>query len=163
MLDIHILNYKPNPIFWAQCIASVETAINNADYPINLHVTKGYPDFGKARAEGFSSGGYPYVTYVDNDDYVLPDAFQILKPALEQKPDALFTRELQLCLDGQLRTITPGRHHLQVYNRKVLIDHQKAGQLCDLQQLRSVDNKRCIDLPDQVYVWRTNPNSMRAK
>lgn len=154
MLDVHILNFNPDPKHWEQCINSVNIAIQNTSYPIKLHITNGNPNFGEARAEGYSLGTYPYVTFVDNDDYVLPHAFAVLENALKENPDAIFTKELQLGLDGQLKTVIVGRHHLQIYKRTNLIDHVAAGNLCDLKQLRSVEHKFCIDLPDQVYVWR---------
>lgn len=154
MLDVHILNYDPNPEFWKQCIDSVNVAVNNANYPIAIHITNGDINFGKARHEAYRLGIYPYVTFVDNDDYLLPQAFSILEPVLYQNPDAIFTRELQLGIDGKIRSVISGRHHLQIYKRSMLIDHESQGDFCDLRQLKSIKGKNCIDLLDQVYVWR---------
>lgn len=156
MLDIHILNYRPHPLWWPQCLASVENAVALAGYPIAVHVAEGEADhLGRGRAKGYACGAYPYVTHVDNDDYVLPSAFAVLASALAQSPDAVFTGEMQCDPKGILRPGVSGlRHHLAVFRRDRVIDHSRYALAGDRLQIAAVADNVCIDLPDRVYVWR---------
>lgn len=158
MLDVHILNYNPHPKWWPQCLESVKVAIGEAGYKIDLHILPGSSDFGAARGEGFSKGVNQYATYVDNDDYVLPNAFKCLHASLLKNPDAVFTREWLLYSgphkDRELVPSSNLRHKLQVYKREHLINLSTCGFQADYRQMRAVDNKNVVDLDDRVYVWR---------
>lgn len=85
MLDVHIINYNPHPIWCKECIESVQKAIELADYPIKLHITEGGSNFAEERYKAYRLGSYPYVTYVDNDDYVLPLSSPVGKATLPLK------------------------------------------------------------------------------
>jgi hypothetical protein len=152
LLDVHILDYKSVKDYYDKCIATVEEAAKNCNFAVAIHIVKGEPHLGKSRNRGFSCGSFPFATYVDNDDYVLPSAFSILENYIGDGIDALFTREYTL-LDGELRQ-SNNRHHLAVYSRDSLIDHSKYIVNCDTYQRASVVGKNVIDIQQPVYVWR---------
>jgi hypothetical protein len=156
MLDVHILHYRPHPQWWPQCLASVENAVMRAGFAVAVHVVQGEPDhLGRGRAKGYACGSYPYVTHVDNDDYVLPSAFAVLASALARSPDAIFTGEMQCDAKGVLRPGASGlRHHLAVFRRDRVMDHSRYALAGDRYQIAAVADAVCIDLPDRVYCWR---------
>lgn len=159
MLDCHIIVSADTPRAWVmQCLDSVESAIDRAPFPVTLYVVPGVPGhIGRARAAGYAQGTGDYVTCIDDDDYLLPDAFGALAASLAERPDAIFPAELTL-QNGQLR---PGaqRHHLAVYRRELLIDH--AGWPCcgDVAQRMAAERGHVIDLASAVYVHRLYPTS----
>lgn len=122
-------------------------------YPVHVHVVpwvKGH--IGKARANGYAQGSQPFVTYVDDDDYVLPHAFSAMSKAIESGADAIFPDE-QTWQNGQIRAGAK-RHHLAIYRRSMLIDHAQWKVCGDLQQSVVAGKGHCIDLPEALYVHR---------
>ena len=88
MLDVHILimDYTPTAIV-ERCLSSVRMAASNASFPVHVHALIGeFGDLGSQRQRGYSCGLAPYVTSVDDDDWVDPGAFAVL---LECIPAAL--------------------------------------------------------------------------
>ncbi len=154
MLDVHILVSHDTRREWvAQCLDSVHEAADRAGYPVSICMVPGVPGhIGKARAVGYSLGLHPYVTFVDDDDYVLPEAFAQMADALRTGAAAICTPELTL-QNGQLR---PGhtRHHLIAYRRDVLIDHAQWSCCGDVAQLAAIAPADVIDLPSPQYVHR---------
>lgn len=154
MLDCHIIVTPVTDAAWqAQCVQSVTEAALHAGYPVHVHIVpwvEGH--IGKARANGYAQGNQPFVTYVDDDDYLMPNAFAALGDAIRTSPDAIFAAE-QTWQNGQLRDGSQ-RHHLAVLRRDQLIDHT-AWKVCgDLQQVVVMRDKRVIDIPAFLYVHR---------
>lgn len=154
MLDCHIIVRNDTPPDWLrQCVGSVMDAARYAGYPVHVHLVPSIEGhIGKARSVGYAQGSQPYVTYVDDDDYVSGYAFAALTWALSQAPDAIFPAESQL-QNGHLND-GPQRHHLCVYRREHLIDHAQWIVCGDLAQMNAVDGKHCIDVTDRLYVHR---------
>jgi hypothetical protein len=152
MLDVHVIECAAKPEWFAQCIASIKCAIDQATFLVVLHVVQGdVGHIGSGRARGYAMGEQPYVTCADDDDYVLPNAFQAMHDALRSKPEAIFTPEMTL-QNGHLRQGSP-RHHLAAYRRDKLIDHSRWPSCGDLAQINSIKSN-AIDLPEPNYVHR---------
>jgi hypothetical protein len=162
MLDCHIIvRHETKPEWLAQCRSSVHAAAERAGFPVEVFVVEAVTGhIGNARASGYALGTNPYVTYVDDDDYVTPDAFASMSLAIHQFPDAIFMAESQL-QNGQMRA-GPQRHHLCVYRRDQLIDHTQWVVCGDLAQMNAVAGKHCVDIPDKVYVHRLYQSGGRA-
>lgn len=122
MLDVHILISKDTPEAWVvQCLESVYSAANSAPFEVNVFPVDGVPGhIGKGRKLGYSKGDALYKTYVDDDDYLLPDAFSCLHPAMLKGFAAMFTGEV--LLQNGKEKISSGRHHLAVYRNDVIRD-----------------------------------------
>lgn len=155
MLDVHVLVMDYTPREWVeQCRDSIDVAIERAGFPVFAHFIPGIPGhIGKARAAGYSLGSQPYATYVDDDDYLLPDGFRVLKSALESGASAIYGRELQL-QNGHLRPHS-GRHNLMVTRRDMLIDSRAWVGCPDIAQ-RQTDG---VDVMEPGYVYRVTPKS----
>lgn len=158
MLDVHVaVSAGTRPDWVRQCLDSVDVAAARAGYPVAVHIVDGVPGhIGKARTAGFSAGSAPWVTYVDDDDYVLPDAFSVLADAMAHNPAAIFTGEV-VEQNGQQRP-SPGRHHLSVYRRDVIagIDLSPWFVCADWRMRKVVEAHPdgVIDVPECVYVHR---------
>jgi glycosyltransferase involved in cell wall biosynthesis len=154
MLDVHIAMVQSTPPEWLQqCVGSVLEAARRSPFRVNVHLVQGVPGrIGDARAVGYAQGSEPYVTYVDDDDYILPEAFEKMDSAIRRYPEALFMAESQL-QNGRLSN-GPQRHHLCVYRRNLIIDHTRWIVCGDLAQMTAVADKFSIDVPDRVYVHR---------
>jgi hypothetical protein len=163
MLDCHIIVSADTPRDWvAQCLDSVHAAAECAGYPVHVHTVSAVPGhIGRARAAGYAIGDQPYVTSVDDDDYVLLDAFAVLRPALDAGPDAIYTRETTL-QNGYPR-VTDRRHHLAVYRRELLHGFDFGRwPAYDAMALRTHVERQAravVDLPDAVYVYRLRGDS----
>lgn len=153
MLDCHIIVSADTPRGWVtQCLDSVHDAADRAGFAVGIHVIDGVAGhIGRARAAGYALGAHPYVTCVDDDDYVLPNAFAQMREALVTNVSAVCTPELA----WQNGTIVPGfdRHHLIAYRRDVLIDHTQWPCCGDVAQMQAM-GADAIDLPCRAYVHR---------
>lgn len=163
MLDVHILVSNDTRRDWvAQSLASVRDAISRADYPIELHVLQGVPGhIGKGRAKGYSLGSAPWKTYVDDDDYVLPNAFVDLKKYLDSDVAAVFTSEL-VEQNGKFHKHPNPEHHLQVYREDLVrgYDHHLPS-MSDVwcRELAKKDPRGFLSVEDVTYVHRVYYNS----
>lgn len=122
MLDVHVLTLQGVPQAWIdQRRASIEEAVANAGYPVVVHEIKGISGhLGRSRKAGYALGVHPYVTHVDHDDYVTPDAFAALATVLAAGVDAVTTGETRLYENGTQVDRPDDRHHLTVYRRELL-------------------------------------------
>lgn len=158
MLDVHILVSNDTRRDWvAQSLASVRDAISRANYPIEMHVLQGVPGhIGKGRAKGYSLGSAPWKTYVDDDDYVLPNAFVDLKKYLDKDVAAIFTCE-HTEQNGRLHPFVTPEHHLQVYREDLVrnYDHHLAS-MSDVwcRELAKRDPRGFLSVDDVTYVHR---------
>jgi hypothetical protein len=162
MIDVHIILRTDTPLAWRQqCLESASKAAVMAGYPVFIHPVDAVAGhIGQARANGYAQGSQSFVTYVDDDDYLLPNAFAVLNDALASTPDAIFPAELAL-QNGQFCD-GPQRHHLAVYRRDQLIDHTAWVVCGDLAQMTAASKGTCIDVPERVYVHRLYQSPGRA-
>lgn len=168
-LDVHVLlsdtTHKP---WQEQCLQSLEVARQAAGFPIAVHLTRGVPGHvGIARYQGYRMGSAPYVTNVDDDDYITIDAFALLKEGLLADRDAIFPQELMTycSIKGDSVNESPlekgrQRHSMKVFKRQHLIDHRPwiwasdAAQMTYLGTLPSI-----IDIAQPSYIWRVYKTS----
>lgn len=161
MLDVHINVMEATKPEWVgQCIQTVQAAAERATFPVAVHVFPGVPGHvGLARQRGYSAGSHPYVTFVDDDDFVLPDAFEVLRAALEQGPDAVFGREMHL-QNGHL-SVGRVRHHLDVYRRSITdaFEWPRWRYYQDVAIREMASKMTVIDVEEPLYVHRLLSNS----
>ncbi|MDE2255924.1 MAG: hypothetical protein KGL42_16875 [Betaproteobacteria bacterium] len=153
MLDVHILIHPATPRDWVtQCLDSVYEAADRAGFPVDVHQLPAViGHIGQGRAQGYALGVQPYVTCVDDDDYVLPQAFAQMRDALEAGASAVCTPE-QTLQNGYIR---PGhtRHHLIAYRRGDIIDHTQWPCCGDVAQMNTI-GPDAVDLAEPAYVHR---------
>ena len=163
-LDVHILTLPTANQEWVeQCVASVISAVAVAEFDVRVHVLQGVKGHvGEARANGYRQGTAEYVTHVDCDDYIAPNAFAVLKQHLEAQPDAVFTREMVV----RKQSITPAiwqRHHLSCIRREIALAFPMANYQLDgdLRLIRHVEPLKVIDVDEAVYFWRRHDSDAR--
>lgn len=119
MLDVHVLVMDYTPVeAVARCKASIEAAAARAGYPVAVHYLPGVVGhLGKARANGYALGAFPYVTHVDDDDWVQPDAFEVLAHQLATGVVAITTGENHVHAAATVPA-PDSRHHLAVFRRE---------------------------------------------
>lgn len=156
MIDVHILvmDYT-RPEWLAQCIKSVVVAAENAPFAVDVHVQAGViGHLGRARKAGYARGLHPYVTHVDDDDFVDQDAFSILAETLRAKPEAITTGERHLhAASGKSYENQFSKHHLAVYRRDVLESSDYADFVYHPDQ-RALSQVTPVHLPFCVYNCR---------
>jgi hypothetical protein len=158
-LDVHVANIPTIPREWLEtCISSLEKARELADYPVNIHVFDGIAGhIGESRKLGYSMGKAKYVTYVDADDYVLPEAFSCLKEAMTHNPALIKTGEIRI-QNGHEIKIPIGSFHLMVYRRDILdgFPFSKYPVSIDVQTKEIAENHKdgTINIPAYVYMHR---------
>lgn len=121
MIDVHILSLPHRRgAKLERCLESVAVAASRAPFPVAVHVVECEQDghLGRGRAKGYAHGSHPYVTNVDDDDWVEPDAFAVLAEALEQDPAAVYTSFYHHRSDGIW--INYSRALLRVFKRDTL-------------------------------------------
>lgn len=135
LIDVHIARRpNENPEWWKQCQDSLQ------QQPINVHMVDAVEgDVRAARYNGFSQGTAPYVSFVDPDDYVLPDTFTKCLETIQNSPDnvcGVYTmsnrlkvknNRIKLLLRYRPWTISSMKwastvHQIVVYKRKLLTD-----------------------------------------
>lgn len=159
MLDVHILTLPNSRQGWLrQCVASAKAAAAKADYPVHIHVVAGIDGhLGKARAKGYSYGSAPWKCYIDDDDYVLPEAFVVLGDHLDKDLAAVFPREY-VEQNGKRHGGTTGRHHLWPVRSDLALsfEHDKWPSMPDemLRRHAASDPRGVLDIDDVLYVHR---------
>jgi hypothetical protein len=119
MLDCHIIVSPDTPRAWVtQCLDSVHEAADRAGFPVAVHVvTASGPHIGHDRAAGYALGRHPYVTSVDDDDWIEPNAFAVLSDVLADNPVAVTTGCIAHQHGKSFRL--PWRTNLRVFRRDV--------------------------------------------
>ena len=125
MIDLHILISRDTPERWVDhALDMAMRAVTRAPVPVTLHVIDGEPGhIGRARARGYAQGSAPYVTFVDDDDWLDAEAFAGLAEVLALNPPAVLCRET-LWQNGHGKPGGVG-HHLTIVRRDQLIDHTR--------------------------------------
>ncbi|EWS77238.1 glycosyltransferase family 2 protein [Xylella taiwanensis] len=153
MLDVHILTLPDTPVAWVQQRrAAIAAAVAQAGYRVVIHELPGIiGHIGRGRARGYRLGTQPYVTYIDDDDVVLPGAFTALGPALHAGHEAIAPGETTE--QSGVRRRCPGPHHLICYQRSTAcgFDHA-AWRVCG--DLAFAHTTRMHPVNDHSYVHR---------
>jgi len=125
MLDVHILVSDMTRREWVEkCLESVSDAAAQAGFPVGVYVvpisdgTRGH--IGRGRKQGYALGAYPYVTNVDDDDWVDKNAFALLARGLEKGPVAV-TTQCEMHQNGLSQGVKPWRNLLRVFRRDVAL------------------------------------------
>ena len=134
MIDLHILISRDTPERWVDhSLDMAMRAVTRASVPVTFHVLDGEPGhIGRARARGYAQGSAPYVTFVDDDDWLDADAFTGLADVLALNPPAVLCRET-LWQNGQSKPGSAG-HHLTIVRRDKLIEHERWACCGDVAQ-----------------------------
>lgn len=163
LLDIIVMSNLPHSAgYHEKCVASVHTAIGNADFPCRLVATKGdLKAIAKARGAAFDQTAAPYVTWVVDFDYLKPDALAVLAPHFKTNPSAIFTREKRISARGT--SMFPNRHHLAVYRRDVvaairgMFDTSSVNETTPLLRKIASAMGRTVDVHHWGYVRNVMP------
>jgi hypothetical protein len=142
--DTHVLAARGNVEWLRQTLDSL------AGEPTQVHLIEDYSpgSIGVGRARGFSLGSAPYVSLVDDDDYLLPGAMAQCIDFLDANPGCVGVYTDRKCLfsDG---TITE-RHSGPWNPRKQLVD---AGIVTHLRVVR----REYVALHlDELQQWPTH-------
>jgi hypothetical protein len=153
-LDVHVLISDDTPRAWVrQCLQSIEVAKLRSPIPIHVFTVAGHPGhIGMGRWKGYQLGNAPYVTYVDDDDYLEPLAFERVAQELIHNPDVVYPLE-RVWLNGR-STKGLQRHHLPVYRRCHIIDHRPYPCAGDVAQMEYVRDLRIVEIPEYLYNHR---------
>lgn len=118
MIDVHVAkSVGYNVSWWEECEDSLRS-----DHPITVHHLPGVPgDIRKMRLMGFECGTSEFVSFVDPDDVVLPDAFNQLATALTNNPHVCGAYSLSMRVDdvgGEQGLVHPYRKYSPHYLTK---------------------------------------------
>lgn len=133
LIDVHVALSPEYKDFHNECLASLE------GQPVNVFTLPGVPhNIGAARRAGYKLGSSEWVSFVDDDDRVLPGAFERINAAIKKYPQAgaFFTLEQIIDGEGQVVRVPQIRmreavweptlnfmfhsHHLMVFKRELL-------------------------------------------
>lgn len=116
---------------------------------------------GRMRAQGYAHGSFPYVTSVDDDDWIEPDAFQCLRDALVlHRFPAVYTREWTW--QNGKRSAYNGRQNLRIFRRGITesFDFQSWPALDSTALIAHADGfGPYLTLNERVYNYTVDPNS----
>lgn len=143
-----------------RALASVHRAASLASFRVNVIRAPGVPGhIGRAYRGGFESGHATYVVWVDDDDWLLPNAFSAVHSALQSEPDAVFAREIQCGARGQM-LCADRRHHPAFYRRSALegFDWNEWAAFPNVAMQRHVQGA-VVDVPAWVYVYNMRADS----
>lgn len=146
-----------------QCLSSVQLARKFAGYEVNVFVEEGIQDhLGLGRKKGYAEGTSKWKTYVDDDDFVLPNAFSALAPYLDRDVIAICPREHSM-QNGKLHATTVPRHHLITFDSEFINEHDwenwiHFGDVAAIQKAMQ-HPKGILELEDVLYVHRIYYNS----
>jgi glycosyltransferase involved in cell wall biosynthesis len=167
-IDVHILTVPGRDQWLQECLASL------GGQPVNVYTVPGVVGHvGRGRERGYRQGDSEWVSFVDDDDLVLPGAFDAMLAAIREFPAAraFFGREEMIDERGNviLRAAAdvkrrPYRwidfaHHLAVYHRETLygcLDRFLEIPVRPEQYMASWFRKNhvCVTLPTMTYQWR---------
>lgn len=121
MLDVIVTVSESTPkAFVNECLHSVHAAADRCPYPVNVIEVPGVPGhIGRAMERGYQRSGARYVAWVDDDDFVLPNAFSCLERHFAAGWAAIHAREIHLLANGRLIP-ADRRHHLTAYRRDAI-------------------------------------------
>lgn len=117
MIDVHILTHPTQ-----DRSATLDPLLRSLDRePVNVHLVPGvYRMIGAGRAKGFRCGNEGLVSFVDDDDEIVPGVFDKLLEIFEKDPeiDGACTRE-QAFINGEpVRTWAAQEFPWKYYDRR---------------------------------------------
>lgn len=166
--DVHIIVNPEYEQYHEQCFSSLK------EEPINIFkipATKGHVGIG--RWKGFNSGNAEYVSFVDDDDYIIPGIFQKCIDVLDANPDKIgvVSKEYRL-LNGELLgptdfdmswrwiDLAKAIHHVVIYRRDMILPYVEKIKDCNngemmylLLEILSEGHQFCM-VDEPGYVWR---------
>lgn len=161
MLDVHVLTLPGLPEEWIkQRRESIDAAVSAADFPVYVHEVDGvYGHMGRSRFKGYSQGTQPYVTHVDDDDWVREDAFSCLLPHMEAGVEVITTGEVQVYPDGREVLLKDSTHHLAVFQRNWLTQRGYSRFCVYPDQYLMGQPAESAHVPECVYYYRVREDS----
>ncbi len=162
MIDVHVLTFQSDPMRLEQCLGSIGIAIRHAPFPVSLHVVPGPPGhIGRERARAYALGSYPYVTCVDDDDWLDASAFASLAEALATQPKAVYTKAWGW--QNGKRVANDLRQHLRVFRRDIpaSMDFEPWAACDSTALIAHADQQPGHDayVENRVYHYRIDPDS----
>ncbi len=181
MIDVHVLHTPTHRRWHEECRASLQGA------PIRVHAIDGSaPDFclGTARAQGFSLGSSEFVSYVDDDDVVVPFAFEKCLRVLRGSPELAGVYTDEILVDEIGGFVSPGvsidpapfvdwlpllrvpgqpgqfMHHLVVFRRAAIEPHLKGMEGRRIPEPYLIAKAGSFArVPGVGYFWRIHPRN----
>lgn len=120
-------------------------------------------DLGRTRYKSIKQATEKYILFVDCDDFVLPNIFRSIVPHIHRDFDAIYARELRLCLNNTIE-FRQDRHHPAVYRRECILNDkvQDIGPFGDKPVFDSLVTTT-IDELSWVYVYRLWDSTVRRQ
>jgi hypothetical protein len=156
-LDVLIMVSQTTPRgFVNEARRSARIAADLCPYPVNIIETPGVPGhIGKAMLGGLAKSTAGYIAFVDDDDFVLPNAFACLERHFALAPAAICAREIKLLANGRVIP-TNRRHHLTAFHaevaRELPLELPTGSMLKGV--VRAAELGTVIDELSWVYVYR---------
>lgn len=143
--------------------------------PVNVYLVPGVDGhIGQMRAEGFRQGNEPIVSYVDDDDEIIPGIFQKVDDAFQMDIDGLATYEEIIFPDRRPRVVKfPFRyldpwhfksiHHIAAFRREAInpylgdLESMPDGAERSLWAMFLLARKVGCVLPEVGYKWKYGP------
>ena len=180
-IDVHVIAH-PTDKSEIRVNARAKVLEQLKDEPVNVYTFEGkHALIGWGRAHGFRQGDSPIVSYVDDDDIIIPGIFSQILQAFKDEPriDGLCTREIQdreHFLNGRMGH-SPHRwkyydkrhfmrvHHITAYRRESILPF-----LDDIAEYPTTSEHSLVahlmlndaiikHLPKVGYHWREHENS----
>ncbi len=163
--------------FHEQCLESLK------EEPINLHTVPAMNGhIGVARCNGFRAGTSEFVSYVDDDDYIVPGIFKKCYQVLDENPNAIgvVTQEqvlkgdklippVVLPTDKKWQEFVKYMHHLVVFRREAVRPYTErmknyawGSEYTLLIELLSDGHEFAI-LNEVGYIWRLHEHSAHKR
>lgn len=161
MLDVHLLTTDRLPEGWQdQALRSIREAAARSPIPIQLHLLpENQEDFWKARWDGYLLGSAPWATYLDADDWVVPEVFEIIAPFLGGKHDVVTSRGWDYHVDYKRNYETD--RGIRFFRRSLIeaADKESTHKCCpSCSMFYDTDNK--ITLEDRLVHFRVGYDSL---
>lgn len=159
MLDVvTVVSDTTNKNYIQECRMSIRRAKQMCSFDVNVIESPGIiGNIGQAMQRGMQQGTAPYVVWVDDDDFVLPNAFSCLEKHFEKKPSAIFAREVMLLANGRHRPRL-NRHHLTAFRRDVVesmpMEEYATHTSMDMRLYIEQNHQDYVDELSWVYVHR---------
>lgn len=154
-LDILITISATTPApFVNECRRSVRAAVDRCSFAARVIEVPGVPgNIGQAMLNGVAMSSAEYVAWVDDDDFVLPNAFTCLGRHFAAQPDAICAREIKWMPNGRW-SASMHRHHLTAWRRTFLTQHPPVETAFPLHPLFETVKNTAVDEFSWVYVRR---------
>lgn len=153
MLDIITLVSENTNNSWVnQAVSSVNEAIKYSEVDCNYIISPGVPgNIRKARLQALKKSKADYIAWVDDDDYLLPNALTNTTKYLNEDYTAIFAREMRLFNNGLFKP-NYRRHHFSIYRRDV-VEKALNNNLFWTEFVRYAEQP-VMDLYEWVYIYR---------